>query len=105
MSVVKDKDLQRILETLHRLAVDPAELEHWTMSIETTAKNMRHDKDSLVEFEYYSEQKQFKFHVKDAKSRDCLLQSIEIHFQLIPESLKAFFSVFKYNLKNLKFSE
>jgi hypothetical protein len=44
-----------------------------------------------------------KFFVKDAKSRDCLVRSIEIHLPSIPESIQGFFSVLKYNLKNVKF--
>ena len=44
-----------------------------------------------------------KFFVKDAKSRDNLVKSIQIHLPLIPESVQGFFSVLKYNLKNVKF--
>jgi hypothetical protein len=34
-----------------------------------------------------------------------LVKSVEIHLPLIPESLQGFFSVFKYNLKNVKFEK
>ena len=44
-----------------------------------------------------------KFFVKDAKSRDDLVNSVEVHLPLIPESLQGFFRVFKYNLKKVKF--
>jgi hypothetical protein len=73
------------------------------MSIETTAKSMSHDKGDKIHFEYYPEEKVMKFYVKDSTSRDDLIKSVEIHLPLIPESLQGFFSVFKYNLKNLKF--
>jgi hypothetical protein len=46
-----------------------------------------------------------KFFVKDPKARDCLVKSIEIHLPSIPESLQGFLSVFKYNLKNVKFDK
>ena len=39
----------------------------------------------------------------DAESGDNLVKSIQIHLPLIPESVQGFFSVFKYNLKNIKF--
>jgi hypothetical protein len=42
-----------------------------------------------------------KFYVKDAKSRDDLVKSVEIHLPLIPKSVQGFFSVFRYNLKNV----
>jgi hypothetical protein len=100
---VHDRTIEEILQTLDKVVTNPQELEHWTMSIETTAKSMRNDEDNPIEFEYFPDQKQFKFYVKDAESRDCLLKSIEIHLSLIPESLQGFFSVFKYNLKNVKF--
>lgn len=75
------------------------------MAIETTAKSMDNDKSGNIAFEYYPNEKVIKFFVKDTRSRDCLLHSIEIHLPLIPESLKGFFSVFRYNLKNVKFEE
>ena len=63
---------------------------------------MCEDKNDIT-FEYFSDEKIIKFFVKDAKSRDNLLKSIQIHLPLIPESVQGFFSVFKYNLKNVKF--
>lgn len=105
MSGIRDRTIQEILQTLDRVAVSPDDLEHWTMSIETTAKDMNKDKsDNKIQFEYYVDEKMIKFFVKDAKSRDNLLKSVEMHFPLIPESIKGFFSVFKYNLKNVKFN-
>lgn len=103
MSGIKDRSIKQILETLDRLAVSPDDLEHWTMSIETTAVSMNSDETGKIAFEYYPEEKIMKFWVKDAKSRDNLVKSVEIHLPLIPESLQGFFSVFKYNLKNVKF--
>jgi len=100
---IKDRSIKEILQTLDKLAVTPDDLEHWTMSIETTAKSMSHDKGDKIHFEYYPEEKVMKFYVKDSTSRDDLIKSVEIHLPLIPESLQGFFSVFKYNLKNLKF--
>jgi 3-hydroxyisobutyrate dehydrogenase-like beta-hydroxyacid dehydrogenase len=99
----KDRSIEEILQTLDKLAVSPDDLEHWTMAVETTAKSMSHDKGDKIQFEYYPEEKVMKFYVKDAKSRDDLVNSVEMHLPLIPESLQGFFSVFKYNLKNVKF--
>jgi hypothetical protein len=100
---IKDRSIEEILSTLHKLAISPDDLEHWTMSIETTAKSMGNNKDDKIHFEYYPEEKVMKFFVKDAKSRNDLVKSIEMHLPLIPETLQGFFSVFKYNLKNVKF--
>lgn len=103
---IKDRSIEEILQTLDKLAVSPDELEHWTMSIvsiETTAKSMGNNKGDKIHFEYYPEEKVMKFYVKDAKSRDDLIKSVEVHLPLIPESLQGFFSVFKYNLKNVQF--
>ena len=102
VSRIQDRTIQEILQTLDRVVVDPSELAHWTMSIETTAKRMS-DISEDITFEYFSDEKIIKFFVKDAKSRDNLVKSIQIHLPLIPESVQGFFSVFKYNLKNVKF--
>ena len=59
---------------------------------------MNEIKDKIA-LEYYPDEKVIKFWVKDARSRDYLLKSIEMHLLLIPESLQGFFGVFKYNLK------
>jgi predicted Holliday junction resolvase-like endonuclease len=103
VSGIKDRSIAEILQTLDKLAISPDDLEHWTMSIETTAKSMSKDKGDKIHFEYYPEEKKMKFYVKDAKSRDDLVKSVEMHLPLIPESLQGFFSVFKYNLKHVKF--
>jgi hypothetical protein len=103
---IKDRSIEEILKTLDKLAVSPDELEHWTMSIETTAKGMsNNDEGDKIDFEYYPEEKVMKFFVKDAKARDDLVKSVEIHLPLIPESLQGFFSVFRYNLKNVEFDK
>ena len=103
MFVMQDRTIQEILTTLDKIAVNPDDLEHWTMSIETTAKSMSIDKADKTEFEYFPEEKVMKFYVRNAKSRNDLVKSVEVHYPLIPESLQGFFSVFKYNLKNVKF--
>jgi hypothetical protein len=41
---IKDRSIEEILQTLDKLAVSPDDLEHWTMSIEITAKSMSDDK-------------------------------------------------------------
>lgn len=102
---IKDRTIQEILKTLDNLVVDPDDLAHWTMSIETTARSMNKDKTGKIEFEYYPNEKIIEFFVRDAESRDNLVKSVEIHIPLIPESLQGFFSVFKYNLKNIKFDQ
>jgi predicted Holliday junction resolvase-like endonuclease len=103
MFVIQDRTIQEILKTLDKIAVNQDDLEHWTMSIETTAKSMSIDKADKTEFEYFPEEKVMKFYVRNAKSRNDLVKSVEIHYPLIPESLQGFFSVFKYNLKNVTF--
>jgi len=101
---VKDRTMGEILKTLDRLVEDADDLEHWTMAVETTAKNMNNDKgDKKIQFDYSVDEKKIRFYIKDAKSRDNLLKSVEIHLPLMPEALQGFFSVFKYNLKNIKF--
>ena len=100
---IKDRSIEEILQTLNKLAVSPDDLEHWTMSIEIAAKSMSDDKTGKIKFEYYPEEKVMKFYVKDAESRDDLIKLVEIHRPL-PESLQGFFSVFKYNLKKVKFN-
>jgi len=65
---------------------------------------MSNDNNGNITFEYYPEEKFMKFFVKDAKSRDDLVKSIQIHLPLIPESVQGFLTVFKYNLKNVKFN-
>jgi hypothetical protein len=102
---IKDRSIEEILKTLDKLAVSPDELEHWTMSIETTAKGMSDDEGDKIDFEYYPEEKVMKFLVRDAEARDDLVKSVEIHLPLIPESLQGFFSVFKYNLKKVEFDK
>ena len=105
VSGTKDKDIEEILKTLDRLAINSDELEQWTMSVETTAKDIRKDNDSLIVFEYDADKKQMHFFLKDAESRDSLLKSVEAYLPVVPESLQGFFSVFRYNLKNVKFDE
>ena len=100
---VNDRTIQEILLTLNKVVVDASELARWTWSIETTAKCMSDDKSGNITFEYYSDERIIKFFVKDAESRDNLVKSIQIHLPLIPESVQGFFSVFKYNLKRVKF--
>ena len=103
---IKDRTIEDILQTLDRLVENPDDLEHWAMSIETTAKNMNKDKsDKKIEFEYYADEKLIKFFVKDAASRDNLVKSVEMHLPLIPEELQGFFTIFKYNLKKVKFDQ
>ena len=100
---VNDRTMQEILLTLNKVVIDASELARWTWSIETTAKSIGDDKNGDITFEYYSNEKIIKFFVKDPKSRDNLIKSIQIHLPLIPESVQGFFSVFKYNLKKVKF--
>jgi len=71
----------------------------------TEINNIRNDNDSLIEFEYNADKKRMNFFLKDAESRDSLLKSVEAYLPVVPESLQGFFSVFRYNLKNVKFDE
>ncbi len=99
---IKDRTLEEILKTLDKIVDNPDDLEHWTLSIETAAKDMGDYKRDKIDFEYYPDERVMKFFVKDAKSRDDLVNSVEVHLPLIPESLQGFFRVFKYNLKKVR---
>ena len=102
---IKDRTLEEILKTLDKIVVNPNDLEHWTLSIETAAKDMGDNKRDKIDFEYYPDERVMKFFVKDAKSRDDLVNSVEVHLPLIPESLQGFFRIFKYNLKKVRFDK
>ena len=102
---IKDRTLEEILETLDRIVQNPDDLEHWTMSHRNCCKNMGDDMRDKIDFEYYPDERVMKFFVKDAKSRDNLVKSVEVHLPLIPETLQGFFRVFKYNLKKVKFDK
>jgi hypothetical protein len=102
---IKDKTIQEVLQTLHKVVLDPSELARWTLSIERTAKSMSNDKSDDMSFAYYCDERINRFFVRDAKSRDNLVKSIQVHMPLLPESVQSFFSVFKYNLKNVKFDK
>jgi hypothetical protein len=98
-----DRNINEILKTLDKIVVSPEQLVYWTSAIETTAKSMCDAEGGKIIFSYSADKKSMEFFVKDAKSRDCLVKSIEIHLPLIPESIQGYFSVFKYDLKNMKF--
>jgi hypothetical protein len=86
---VGDRSIQDVLQSLGKVVIDTDELARWTWSIEATAKSMSEDKNDIT-FEYFSDEQIIKFFVKDAKSRDNLLKSIQIHLPLIPESVQGF---------------
>ena len=90
-----DRSIEEVLQSLDKIVVSPEKLAHWTNAIETTAKDMCDDKSGHIKFKYHAEDKSMKFFLKDAKAREYLVKSIEIHLPLIPESLQGFFSVFK----------
>lgn len=100
---IKDRTIQVVLKTLHKVVVDPSELARWTLSIERAAKSMSNDKNDNMIFAYYCDERVNRFSVNDAISRDNLVKSIQAHQPLLPESVQGFFSVFKYNLKDVKF--
>jgi len=102
----KDESIHKILKSIDKLAGSPHDLSHWITSIEVTARHMCNDKDGdKIIFQYCPDEKVTRFFVKDSKARDCLVKCIEIHLPLIPEVLQGFFSVLKYNLKNVKFDK
>ena len=98
-----DRSIEETLKTLDKLVVSPEILAHWCLVIETYAKNKCKDKTDKIRFSYCPDKRTIDFYVMDAKSRDCLVKTIETHLPSMPESLQGFFSVFKYNLKNLIF--
>jgi hypothetical protein len=102
---IMDRSIEEILKTFDKLPVNPDDLAHWTSAIESTAKIMCNDKNGKITFKYNAAEKSMKFFIKDPNARDCLVKSIAIHFPSIPESLQGFLSVFKYNLKNLRFDK
>ena len=98
-----DRSIEEVLQSLDKLVVSPEKLAYWTNAIETTARSMCDDNYEQITFHYDADDRSTKFYLRDAKSRDCLVKSIETHLPFIPESIQGFFSVFKYNLKNVKF--
>jgi hypothetical protein len=102
---IEDRTIEEILKNLDKLAADPDELARWTMSIETIARKISKDKTDKIQFEYNPKERIIKFFVEGAESRDNLVRSVDIHLPLIPQSLQGFFSVFKYNLKKVKFDQ
>jgi hypothetical protein len=98
-----DRRIEDILKSLDKLVVSPEDVAHWTSAIETTAKNLCNDKGENIKFNYCADKRSMTFFVNDAKSKDCLVKSIEIHLPLITESIQGYFTVFKYELKNMKF--
>lgn len=100
-----DRSIEQILKTIHKLADNPDELAYWTIAVESAAKHMCKGKKENIVLVHCPDEKVMRFFLKDDKSRDCLVKSIEIHLPLIPESLQGFFSVLKYNLKNVKFNK
>jgi hypothetical protein len=98
-----DRSIEQILKTIPRLAGNPDELAYWTTAIESAARLMCKCKKENIVFIYCPDEKVVRLFLKDNKSRDCLVKSIEIQLPLIPELLHGFFSVLKYNLKNGKF--
>lgn len=102
---IKDKTIQEVLQTLHKVVEDRSDLARWTLSIEKAAKILSKDKSDKITLEYYCDERVNRFFVGDVFSRDNLVKSIQVHMSLLPESVQSFFSVFKYNLKHLKFDK
>ena len=100
---VVDRNIEEVLKNLDKLAINPERLAHWTNAIETTAKSMCGDTIGKIKFRYKINERAMGFFLSDVQSRDCLVRAIEIHLPSIPESLQGFFSVLKYDLKNVKF--
>lgn len=100
-----DRSIEQILKTIDKLADNPDELAYWATAIESAARHMCECKDDNIVFVYCPNEKVVRLFLKDGRSRDCLVKSIEIQLPLIPESLKGFFSVLKYNLKNVKYDK
>lgn len=103
--MIKDRAIQEVLQTLHKVVVDPSDLARWTLSIEKAAKILSKDKSDKITLEYYCDERVNRFSVGDAFSRDNLVKSIQVHMPLLPESIESFFSVFKYNLKKVRFDK
>jgi hypothetical protein len=102
---LKDRTIQEVLQTLHKIVVDKSDLARWTLSIEKAAKILNKDKSDNITLEYHCDERINRFFVRDALSRDNLVKSIQVHMPLLPESVQSFFSVFKYNLKKLTFDK
>ena len=105
MSRIPNRTIQEVLQTLHKIVVDQSDLARWTLSIEKVAKILNKDKSNNITLEYYCDERINRFFVRDAISRDNLVKSIQVHMPLLPESIESFFTVFKYNLKKLKFNK
>lgn len=85
--------MEEILTTLDRIVESQDDLEHWTMAIETTAKNMNKDmSDRKIQSNCSVDEKENSF-CKGYSSRYNVLKSVEVHLPIMPESLQGFFSV------------
>jgi len=101
VAVSKDQSIEQTLKNIDKIADNPDEFAHWTTAVETTAKQMCENKE--CEFVYCTEERSMRFFLKNDECRDCFVDSIEIHLPLMPTLLEGFFSVFKYDLKKIKF--
>ena len=101
MAFENTSEIKDILKTIEKMPASPGEIAYWIVSIETTARHMCNKPENIVL--EYDKDKNIKFFIKDDISLDCLVKAIEILLPSIPEMLKGYFTVFKYNLKNLKF--
>ena len=75
-----DRTIEQTLKSLETMVFNPEGLVHWTEAMEVTANNMQNDKNSKIKFRYEAREKSIEFFLKDYKSRDYLVKSIEIHF-------------------------
>ncbi|HET8847521.1 MAG TPA: hypothetical protein VFM20_01920 [Nitrososphaeraceae archaeon] len=99
-SGLEDRSMDEILESIIKIPIDYEKLAHWVLSVEITAKHMRNDRDNKIIFKC-NEEKKIDYFFEDLKSRDCLVKAIEVHLPQMPETLQGFFSVLKYNLRNI----
>ncbi len=99
-----NNEFNKVIESLSQLAkdIDPQELSHWVGRIEYSAKRMCDDSKDKILFKHTTG-RQLEYQVKDSKSRDCLVKSIEGHLTSVPLLIRQVLEKIKENLKCLNF--
>jgi hypothetical protein len=81
--------------------IDPQELARWAKTCETMARKLCKDKVSDIILR--SQGKEVDISVKDKKSADCLVKSIESNLALMPLFIQGVFTKLESDLKQARF--
>jgi hypothetical protein len=81
--------------------IDPQELARWAKTCETMARKLCNDKVSDIILR--SQGKELDISVKDKKSADCVVKSIESNLALMPLFIQGVFTKLESDLKQARF--